>query len=104
MKTPLSPKELLDHKLSTIPPEVYEAFNELMAKRLNDGETHVKQCDVIALILQKLPQLKRNELFDNGWLDVEPHYRKVGWTVVYDKPAYCETYEPNWTFKAKRRK
>jgi hypothetical protein len=40
-------------------------------------------------------------------LDIEPIYREAGWIVEYDKPAYCENYDANFTFtipKGNRRK
>jgi len=40
----------------------------------------------------------RDEVFDKGWLNIEPMYRAAGWKVVYDKPAYNESYEPTFTF------
>lgn len=46
--------------------------------------------------------MKRDELFDKGWMDIEPIYRKSGWRVEYDKPAYNETYPATFTFSKKR--
>jgi hypothetical protein len=32
-------------------------------------------------------------------LDIEDTYREAGWKVEYDKPAYCENYPANFTFR-----
>lgn len=55
-------------------------------------------------ILAALPNVKRQEIFDNGWLDIETVYEDSGWSVEYDKPGYNESYEASWTFKPKRKK
>ena len=44
----------------------------------------------------------RSMLFDKHYLDIEETYKKVGWKVEYDKPAYFENYEPNFTFYKKK--
>ena len=57
------------------------------------------QDDVAKLIVQK--GLKRQDIFDNHWLDVEDLYRKNGWKVDYDKPGYNESYNAYFVFSAK---
>ena len=42
--------------------------------------------------------LKRKEIYDKNWLDVEDVYESAGWKVEYDKPGYNENYEPTFTF------
>lgn len=44
----------------------------------------------------------KDKLFENHYLDIEPIYRKAGWNVVYDSPAYCENYKPNFTFRKEK--
>ena len=41
----------------------------------------------------------RKEIFDNHLLDFEDVYRDQGWSVMYDSPAYCESYDPYFLFK-----
>lgn len=97
MTKPITPDETESGK--HIPPIVIEAFNEL----IREGGGRVLQKDAVALILVKAAgAVTLEEIFKNGWLDVEGAYRKAGWKVVYDKPAYCETYEANFTFTRKR--
>lgn len=97
----MTPKQAVDLKMSRIPEKVFEAFNEAIADNLSDGYATVKQNDVITRILGKMEGITRHDVFDNGWLDVEPFYRKKGWKVSYDKPGYNETYEASWEFKGK---
>lgn len=97
----MTPKQVVDLKMSRIPEKVFEVFNEVIADNLSDGYATVKQNDVIARILGKIDNTTRQEIFDNGWLDVEPFYRKKGWKVTYDRPGYNETYEASWTFRGK---
>jgi hypothetical protein len=48
-----------------------------------------------------MPDVERGEIFHRGWLDVEDAYRAEGWTVVYDKPGYNESYAASFTFSAR---
>lgn len=97
MTKPITPDEVERGKY--IPPVVIEAFNELIA----EGGGRVLQKDVVARILAKAGgAITSEEIFKKGWLDVEGMYREAGWNVVYDKPAYCETYDANFTFTRKR--
>ena len=67
-----------------------------------DEQRHAKftQSDVLKRI-RKLGDVETTQIFRSKWLDVEPLYRSNGWTVIYDKPAYNEDYEPTFEFKAK---
>ncbi len=94
---PISPKEVIDKKLSSIPSEAIEAFNELIAQNTGRANIVVKQEEVVALMVKK--GLHREQIFKNGWLDIEDIYRKAGWRVEYDKPGYNEDYEPTFTFR-----
>lgn len=80
------------------PDFVIESFNEAIVEAKMKGTTTVYQDDVIDKILLKHSST-RQEVYENRWLDVEDHYRRAGWTVVYDKPAYNETYKAHWTFR-----
>ncbi len=109
MTKPITPSEARKTKTSSIPPEVFQAFNELIADKLRGGYATVKQDDVVERIVELMgvqlhedPRNRRAVLFDKGWMDVEGHYEKAGWVVTYDKPAYNESYEPTFQFKIKR--
>lgn len=63
----------------------------------------ILQEDVVAGILKNNPD-SRDRILDEGWLDFEDAYRKLGWSVKYDKPGYCESYSAFWVFKPKKKK
>ena len=108
MTKPITPAEVAAAKVESIPPEVYEAFNELIVAAWDsEHRAVIVQDTVVKAVLAKLKSagmsITRQALFDTGWLDVEDAYRKVGWTVTYEKPAYNETFEATFTFSKKRR-
>lgn len=96
---PISPQGALDLKITNIPDVVIQTVNNMLAEKMTRNPHIVlRQCDVIARIIAGGTGISKNELYANGWLDFEPFYEKAGWKVVYDKPAYCESYEPTFTF------
>jgi hypothetical protein len=97
---PITPEEAHEKKASTIPDFVIEAFNELIAENFNGKSSTVGQSDVIDRITTK-NSIERHVIFRNNWLDVESVYEQSGWSVVYDKPGYNETYEATFTFTKK---
>lgn len=105
---PITPSEATKNK--EIPPFVIECFNALIKKEFNGSSARVMQEDVVRSILAhpatkeilKITRSRRGEIFDRGWLDVESVYHKVGWKVVYDKPAFNEDYEPFFVFTRRR--
>jgi hypothetical protein len=95
---PISPDDIVEARKVAIPPEVFDAFNELIAENFNDNSATVKQKDVVARIKAKIPGA---DVYANHWLDVETLYEENGWSVYYDKPAYCETYDAFFRFTKK---
>jgi len=98
---PIRPDEVVHLKEASIPPEVFDAFNELIALKFDGKSAYISQKAVIAKILSKFEgnvTVSRTTIFDKHWLDVEDVYCKAGWTVKYDKPGWNETYEANFTF------
>jgi hypothetical protein len=105
MTKPISPNEVVSTKTASIPAEVFDGFNEVIGAHWDGHSSTFTQDEVVEVILQKLgDRMTRQELFDRHYLDVEPSYRAAGWHVEYDKPAYCETYAANFTFRKKRTK
>lgn len=96
---PITPQEVTDKKIELIPDVVIEVFNELITKNYCGKIATVQQDEVIDLICSKNPAYTREQIFENHWLDVEDIYRKIGWSVLYDKPGWNETYEPYFVFK-----
>lgn len=93
---PITPSKVCKAIRDDIPDQIFEAFNELIVKNCRGKIACVSQTEAVKLIVSK--GLKKADLFENGWLDVEKHYRSAGWKVVYDKPAFNEDYEPTFTF------
>jgi hypothetical protein len=98
---PIKPAEVAAFKSASIPPEVFDAFNELIAESWTGSRAVVMQSQAVKRVQSKL-EVSTVQLFERGWMDVEDSYRAVGWRVEYDKPGYCETYEPNYTFELAR--
>lgn len=82
------------------PDFVIDAFNQCILAAMLDGKDEVEQEEVIMRMLSLNPELKRQEIFDNHFLDVEDYYRSAGWKVVYYKPAYYEEWKAFWEFKS----
>lgn len=99
MIEPIKPSEIKQ----IIPDWVIKGTNECIQKYYHhlDKTSHFTQDALIDCILKYKPneEISRNTLFDNHWLDIEPIYRIAGWEVEYDKPAYCEDYPANFTFR-----
>lgn len=93
---PLKPSEILPAKLELMPDEVMQVFNDLIAVNFTRGKARVLQKDVV----NRLVALghSANDIYKNHWLDVEGIYKTAGWKVIYDKPAYNETYDAYFEF------
>lgn len=100
---PFSPTEVAKKAGNNIPAYVIEAVNNLLVKGYRPhGEIVLAQCDIIKEIRRVSREpIKSDILFDNGWMDFEPVFRKEGWRVTYDQPGYNETYEPTYKFSKK---
>lgn len=107
MSGPIKPKEVQAKRLASFPEEVFEAFNEMIEQEWNGHSANFTLQSVGRLALQKLKATGEHRgltfqgMCDKGWMDVEPAYRKAGWSVEFDKPGYNETYEANFTFSKK---
>jgi hypothetical protein len=97
---PITPAIAAKTKQSKIPDVVIEAFNTLIAKEFDGNQARILQKDVVKEIC-KNSSYHAQDIYDNGYLDVEDTFRKASWKVVYDKPGYCESYEANFTFTRK---
>jgi hypothetical protein len=101
---PIKPEQMND----IIPDWVIEGANKCIVDHYSKGESQFTQNELIKYILEEMPpevskqhdvQTKRQMLFDYHLLDIEDTYREAGWKVEYDKPAYCEDYPANFTFR-----
>lgn len=97
---PITPEEARKGFEESTPDFVFEAVNNCINKNFfNKKSFTIKQNEIIEEILKLAPEpMTRQEIFNNHWLDFEPHYRKAGWYVVYDKPSYCDSYEAYFKF------
>lgn len=95
MIEPITPKSLK----KDIPEEVIAIFNELIALNYSKGSSVVVQNDVLEKIT-KVMYISRNDVFNKHYLDIEDLYTE--WDVTYNKPAYNETYDAFFMFKAKK--
>lgn len=103
---PIKPYQAKQRKIALIPDFVIEAFNELITHNLSQGLATVKQKDALVLIQAKATlagnPCTSEQIYENRWFDVEPLFRKAGWKVMYDKPAYNENYDAFYQFTEKR--
>lgn len=97
---PIKPSEIV--KAQNIPEDVFTIFNELIVNNFNGNDSTVYQEEVVDALVEK--GHNRDVIFNKGWLNVEEAYRKAGWAVEYDKPAYNETGRAYFTFKKKSKK
>lgn len=85
-----------------IPKDVLDSFDEMIVQCMDSsGSSKVYQKELIAHVVKK-GNVTENAIFAGKFLDVEDYYRKRGWLVEYDKPAYCESYPAYYIFKAKK--
>jgi hypothetical protein len=100
-----TPEDVMNKCNEMIPDFVIAAFNDLLSENYVDGETVIKQNDAISRILQYSDndELTRETIFKKRWLDIESLYRKNGWEVSYEKPAFDERFDPYFVFKPKKK-
>lgn len=99
MPGPIRPKDVTARKAAQIPEEVFEVFNELIARDWNGYAATVRQDEVVRLLVER--GIDRARVFSEHMLDVEQAYRAVGWAVSYDRPAYNEEYPATFNFRKK---
>jgi hypothetical protein len=97
---PITPSQAAKQKQQELPGEVIEAFNSMIALNFDGSSATVLQKDVVAKIMEKMGLRKVSQV-KNCWLDIEPVFRAAGWSVKYDKPAYCESYDAYFVFERK---
>jgi hypothetical protein len=96
---PLSPDEVLRKGKDRIPEQVYDVFNELLMERWNGlSQVTIHQEEVMHALLIRLAPIKRQEIYDRHWLDIEDIYRRYGWDVTFDRPDPGESGAAHWLF------
>lgn len=90
-------------KLKTIPDIIINAVNDLLVQKYdkNKHRAIIKQSEILDKVVgdPDCGMLTRDSVFRNNYLDFESEYQEIGWKVTYNKPAYCETYEPYFIFE-----
>lgn len=80
---PIRPDEVGAQQHYDLPKEVFEVFNQLIARAWNGLRAVVSQEEVISLLEER--DFSRAQVLDGGLLDeVRRAYRDRGWVVSYD--------------------
>jgi hypothetical protein len=95
---PLRPSEIAEKAKLEIPNVVIQAVNTLLIRNYRQGSIKIYQDELIKEIQKIDDSFSSADIFSGRMLDFEDVFNDFGWRVVYDKPAYCENYEPNFTF------
>lgn len=85
----MTPKEVSVNKLTEIPGFVIEAFNNLLKKKYHPraASTLIYQGEVIKEMIKLAPyELKKSEIYEYRYLDIESVFTAQGWKVKY---CYC---------------
>lgn len=97
---PIKPSQVKE-KTPLIPDSIIECVNNMIENKWDGFESKFYQKDLLKEVLEKDKALSKEEIFQKKFLDFEYLFRKSGWIVAYDKPAYNETYEAFWIFRKK---
>ena len=100
MVNPIKPSEVSALKAKEIPDGVMEAWNEAISEKWDGERSNIKQKYIVGKIAEKMDIEDVYEHQD--WLNIEGIFKQSGWNVVYDKPAYYETYDANFIFTVKK--
>lgn len=96
---PMMPSEVPAMKAVEIPGFVFDAFNRYIALNYVGTSASFKAADVWYSVCSAAEE--RGTTPNRDWLNVEDAYRAAGWKVVYDSPAYNESYDSTFTFTKK---
>lgn len=110
MTKPLTPAQAKQKKIEEIPDLVIRAVNSLLRGDYVTFNISKLKKAIMAEVeagKEEYPSEESRPWYYNikeipkEWYDFEPIFRKAGWSVDCDIPAYNESYETNWTFRAK---
>jgi hypothetical protein len=102
MSKPISPKQARELKTNSIPKIVFKAFNELIAENLDSNNNASFDQEKVVKRINEYMKISGYSIFERGWMDIEPFYRKNGWNVEYVKGAYYDTFIPYFEFRKKK--
>jgi len=102
---PITPY-MLQNLSKEIPDEVIKAVNTLIRCNWKNGQKRaiITQKDLIELILENFKKagnekIKRENIFENGWFDIEDVYEGAGWLVEYNGSCIGDNFESYFVFK-----
>jgi len=105
----LGPREIQVNKNNNIPDEMIQAANELLAENLDvhsdatfTSKALTRRYRELVAGSEATEEMIAGIKIEMRWLDIEDRYRRKGWDVEYDKPAYNETYDGYYEFSAKK--
>lgn len=101
MVKPITPEDVADEKLKYLPETVIDTWNRMIAQKWNGKCAVINQKEIIKALAAH-NAVSDLTVWDLGWLEIEDIYRKAGWVVIYDKPAYYENYDATFEFTKKR--
>ena len=101
MVAAITPRDIPEAKYGAMPDKVMRCWNTLIAVNFTNGRAVINQNTAIESLMSVMDVSERQVVFDNKWLNIEEIYELAGWSVVYNKPAYNEDYEPTFTFTPK---
>jgi len=99
----IKPSDIMDNLDTIIDPAVIQAVNEILKEKFRGDSVTILQKEIVSRAIKINPKLTSDILYKNHHLDFEPIFRKAGWSVIYDKPGYNETYEPSFEFRTKKK-
>lgn len=97
-RQPITPAEVEANVDKSFPNEVINVFDNLIKENYRNGRAEFYLKDAINRIATALG-ITRDQVIKKGYCDVEELYRKAGWKVKYDQPAYCESYDAYFVFE-----
>ena len=95
---PITPDEVAEQKKKSIPPQVIEAWNTVIARNYKNGYSKFTITELAVEIRKNLNIDKSISIDGKGYFVIEEIYRKAGWKVTTDTPGYNESYDTNFTF------
>ena len=99
MIKPITPQDIASYKEETFPPEVFKAWNELIASEFNGSSATIFLSRAKSHLQAYLSI--HDIRYDQKYLDIEDVYRNFGWNVSYVNAAYNDAFESYYEFEPK---
>ena len=96
---PITPQEVREQNL--IPGVIMSVINQLITDNWDGKQSKVNQDDIVSKIVE-CSHLKRNEIFEKNYLDIEDNYKSAGWKVEYNSPDRDQSFKEYFIFKPKK--